>query len=588
MRLNSRSSISCHEFLHKTYAPNRFAFAELSERSSMAQEIARLGSQHEQRVIDLLKSKFTNWVDIDRRLSQNLREEQSADALFNPDIDVIIGASIMELAEKEITSRLGLTNPLSSHRASSPDILFRAPGTDRNFPMWIPIDVKSHGAFEKNTGNEIWQTAIDGKIRIEDSKIAGRIKRDDALQLSHYVTHLADLGIGFYEPIAGIIGRDGEFITWANLHGTTFGKGLTKETALGLYLKQFEAAFAVVKQAMNRNEDPSIPAPAIPIYDGDAKKCPTCQFKKMCLDEMKQYRGSGHVTLLADVTPSTLPSLNVDSIADLALDTSAKPELQQRARVYQSGIPEILVNQAFDVPTFDIEIDIDLENSQGSLQEIGVTENVEPDRVFLYGYIKHDRTKLSEWDSNNPESFENYGGNEDSEFEVLSRMWNYLVQEVNHAKLCGKTVGIFHYGPVERTWFKRFASRYGYREGVPKPEQAEAFMDNYFHDLLKTAKLLAFPPSKQSPLCNYSIKTLAPLIPFKWHVEDGNGAEALVKYKEAFELHSETAQNWLRCYNWDDVRATMALRNWIRDGMPRNQNPSHRSDCNICISLNSK
>jgi predicted RecB family nuclease len=55
---------------------------------------------------------------------------------------------------------------------------------------------------------------------------------------------------------------------------------------------------------------------------------------------------------------------------------------------------------------------------------------------------------------------------------------------------------------------------------------------------------------------------------FSWHSEDAGGANSLLKYKEAVsvvEPVASKAQDWLRKYNIDDVMATMALRNWLRD-----------------------
>jgi len=88
------------------------------------------------------------------------------------------------------------------------------------------------------------------------------------------------------------------------------------------------------------------------------------------------------------------------------------------------------------------------------------------------------------------------------------------------------------------------------------------------HDLYPVAQKIVFPPNSKSPICNYSIKTLAPLAGFSWHAEDAGGANSLLKYKEAtsgVEPVSNEAQDWLRKYNIDDVMATMALRNWLRD-----------------------
>lgn len=590
MRLDSRAAMSCPEFLHKKNAPNRFEIGKPAEPSAMAKELSRQGHEHEARVFETIKTANSRWVHIDPDADKVQREIQTVAALFNPEVNIILGATIGAQAELEISRILGLNSLEGTGRVSSPDILIRDSGVTGSTPVWLPVDVKAHSAIEDNKSNIVWQASISQTLTVKGDELHGRLREEDALQLAHYVTHLNQLGIGSGSKLAGIIGRDGSSIAWADLSATTFGRGNGAESAMDRYLRMFTESTFVVDQAFKRNLDPTVPAPAIPMYDGSAKKCPTCEFKNACLDEMKDYKGSGHVTLLAGITPSKAATLGVDSIAELAKDSGADVELAQRAKVYLSGIPEVLIGRTLDIPTFDIEIDIDLENSQAALEEIGATDVMEPDRVFLYGYIKHDRTVIEDWEENDAQSFENYGNDAEAEFDVLSSMWNFLVSEVEQASASGKTFGIYHYSSVEVTWFRRFAQRYEGRPGVPTLDAVNEFINTYFFDLIKTAKCVAFPPSKKSALGGYSIKTLAPLIPFDWHVDDGNGAEALIRYKQAIEVsaQSEEAKTWLRCYNWDDVRATMALRNWMRDGMPRDRKPEHRADCKICRCLQTR
>jgi len=579
--------MACHEFLHKKNAPNRFDLGEPAEVSSMAKELARQGHEHEARVFEMIKATCDRWIHIDPDAGPSQRQAQTVEALFNPEVDIILGATIGAQAEIEIGRQLGLVVLEAGRRVSSPDILIRHSTVNGATASWLPVDVKAHSAIEDNRSNTVWQTQISRTLTVDGDELEGRLREDDALQLAHYVTHLNQLGIGSGNTMAGVIGRDGSAIAWADLAATKFGLGRSAEIAMDRYLRKFAASEFVVGQAIQRNLDPNVPAPAIPMYDGNAKKCPTCQFTNVCLDEMKQYKGSGHVTLLAGVTPAKAAGIVADSIAELADDLNADAVLAQRARVYLSGIPEVLTGHILDVPSFDVEIDIDLENSQAALEEIGATDVMEPDRVFLYGYIKHDRTLVVDWDKNDAQSFEDYGNDDEAEFGVLSSMWNYLISEVEAAEAAGKTIGIFHYSPVEVTWFRRFAQRYADRAGVPSVDEVAEFVGHYFVDLIKTAKCVAFPPSKKSPLGGYSIKTLAPLVPFEWHVDDGNGAEALLRYKAAIADTAESApaRKWLRCYNWDDVRATMALRNWMRDGMVMSREVTHRLDCRVCKEL---
>jgi predicted RecB family nuclease len=88
-------------------------------------------------------------------------------------------------------------------------------------------------------------------------------------------------------------------------------------------------------------------------------------------------------------------------------------------------------------------------------------------------------------------------------------------------------------------------------------------MNKHFVDLWPHAKKISFPTM------SYSIKDLAPVAGFKWKAQDAGGAMSLLKYKAATandvdEKAKNEAIQWLREYNLDDIRATFAVREYIR------------------------
>jgi predicted RecB family nuclease len=258
---------------------------------------------------------------------------------------------------------------------------------------------------------------------------------------------------------------------------------------------------------------------------------------------------------------------HIESITDLRqgadlTDFAAKAQI--RARVWQTKKPELLdPDKGFDLREFDIEIDIDLENSQAALQEIDPGQSVGRDQVYLYGYGIHDRTVNKDWRTAHIDSFGNYKDDEDAEYEVLLNMWQLLEREVATAEAAGKTIGIFHYSHHEKTWWKNFARRHAGKAGVPTEAAAEEFMAKYFVDLRPHAEKISFPTM------SYSIKALAPVAGFAWKAEDAGGAMSLLKYKAATAPDGDAtskkeAIEWLREYNLDDIRATFAVRSYIR------------------------
>jgi colicin import membrane protein len=52
-------------------------------------------------------------------------------------------------------------------------------------------------------------------------------------------------------------------------------------------------------------------------------------------------------------------------------------------------------------------------------------------------------------------------------------MWQLLETEVSKAESANQTIGIFHYSPHEKTWWKNFARRHAGKPGVPTEEAAE-------------------------------------------------------------------------------------------------------------------
>jgi predicted RecB family nuclease len=58
------------------------------------------------------------------------------------------------------------------------------------------------------------------------------------------------------------------------------------------------------------------------------------------------------------------------------------------------------------------------------------------------------------------------------------------------------------------------------------------------------------------------LKEVAPLAGFTWRADDAGGSDSMVRYDEALGGEG-AARGWLLTYNEDDVRATLALREWI-------------------------
>ena len=181
----------------------------------------------------------------------------------------------------------------------------------------------------------------------------------------------------------------------------------------------------------------------------------------------------------------------------------------------------------------------------------------------MYGFGIHDRTVNPDWRSATLDYYDDYSDTDESEFRIFSQMWTRLETEVAKAEAQGKSVGIFHYGPHEQIWWRKFANLHAIKPGSPTLDRIETFMSKYFINLLPIARSVVLP------VTGYSIKTLAPLAGFNWEASDAGGALSMTKYQTAISSLStddEKAEaiKWLREYNRDDVKATFAVREYLR------------------------
>ena len=569
MRHEARTALYCHEFLHKQHAPNRFNLSLRITEDPIADEYKRMGDLHEADVIASIKESKVRWHQIDQTRSDEMKEIETAEVLLRTDIDIILGGYISGECEAELRKTLGDRCQGDEERVSRPDLLVKV-GEESGLAIWAPVDIKSHGAFDKkNKSNQVELMDLATLEPIE--VVTGRIDKSDALQLAHYTFHLRSLGLAPKDYKAGIIGSDGESIAWSYLDQTTFGAGKAAPDALSVYIEDFIQAKKIISQSKMHDKDAKAVVDSLPMVQPDGVYgCKSCEFKDVCLQEMRAFKNNeGHPTLLATVTPNKLEKIpdHIESITDLRQASNLSDfaaTAQIRARVWQTEQPELLdPDKEFELPEFDIEIDIDLENSQAALQEIDPGQAAGRDQVYLYGYGIHDRIANNDWNSAFIDSFENYDDTDEAECEVMLKMWQLLQVEVAKAKATNRTIGIFHYSHHEKTWWKNFANRHAGKHGVPTKEEAVDFMEKYFVDLLPFAEKISFPTM------SYSIKALAPVAKFEWRAKDAGGAMSLLKYKAATandvdDSARQEAILWLRDYNLDDVRATFAVRNYIR------------------------
>ena len=572
MRLDARAALQCHEFLHKSFARGCFDLTDRAPESEMMLELKRQGDLHEARTIENLMTKDLDILVINKDQGEIEKELTTAEALINSTAQIIIGAWISSVCEEKIAELTGRVAASDPDRVSRPDLLIRVGEGADGKPRWAPVDIKSHDPINENKSSKLYLAKWDSLLPTDGVETVARLDLDDAAQLAHYHEHLRTLGLATAEGFIGVIGRDIETIAWAKLSETVLGLGGKAGDAATDYLFKFDVAKKIVAAAQARQKDPSLPPAAFSALESDAKfGCGACTFQIVCERELKNHDGgAGHVTLLAGVTKNVQAKYfpDITSIRDLAAvaglpKPAEKHQVQAQAKVLDKAIL-LDPDKEFLIPEFDIEIDIDLENSLSAFQDSGLTEVEGKDRVYLYGFGIHDRTLNKDWHSAYFDSFADYSNTEDGEYQLLLKMWNFLKDHVAQAETVGKSIGIFHYSSHEKTWWRNFARNHEGKAGVPTLEEVDDFTGNYFEDLLDYSKQVALGTT------GYGIKKLAPKAGFNWAVQDPGGALSLLKYKDAVDPNKSKAEqqesiDWLYSYNLDDVRATFAVRDFLRN-----------------------
>ena len=568
-RLDSRTAMYCHEYLHKRFSPNSFPTLKPDEPNEVVEEFKKQGFAHEERVLKALSESTTGLLMIDQTLHSSDIQRETVKALLNPDVLVIAGGYISEIAEQELATALSRTfKPIN--RASRPDLIVRVGQRSDGGPAWAPVDIKSHKAITTNLSNTVFTSTLSSLDPKSSSSKKGRLNKEDLHQLAHYTRHFQALGIDSDDLWVGIIGREISECVWSRIGDVVLGQGKNAPSFLSTHDQQFAKAAEVIELSQIENDEPQKKSGIISVQSTGKLGCTACMYKSTCLKEMQEFdNGHGHVTLLAGITPDYVTDYfpHVKSIQELLVSTPNNDQMvtsQVRARVWQSKKPELLdPSKDFILPEADIEIDIDLENSMEALRESGIDEPMGVDRLYLYGFGVHDRTKDKDWRTAVIDTYFDYSNTEEGEFEVLSKMWNRLQSEILKAEKSGQSIKIFHYSPHEFTWWKRFATRYEEKKGVPTLNELEVFKVNYLVDLLPFARMISFPSM------SYSIKDLAPLAGFEWGVDKAGGANSLLKFRTATDSAADPkvrdeAIAWLDSYNRDDVRATFAVRGYIR------------------------
>jgi predicted RecB family nuclease len=194
---------------------------------------------------------------------------------------------------------------------------------------------------------------------------------------------------------------------------------------------------------------------------------------------------------------------------------------------------------AVSVPRTDIEVDVDMENT-----ELG---------CYMWGSYVSDRSAtgiapggyraFATWAPLTPEV----------ERENSLRFWRWLTDIRQRCRENGWTFAAYCYNAgAENTYLRRLAIAQ-----ASVAEEIESFIDSdEWVDLLREWDSQLITGSSSG------LKTTAPLAGFQWDVDDADGGDSMLKHDLAAGGNND-GRDWLLAYNRGDVEATLAIREWM-------------------------
>lgn len=399
----------------------------------------------------------------------------------------------------------------------APDLLELLPNGS-----YVPVDIKSGIALE----------GVD-----EDADDEGRPKLHYAVQLCLYNELLTKLGFANHNN-GKIIDVHGDKVQYDLLAP----KGVRDRSTWWDNYERIKTEVILLLEDKIRNN---------PASSGKCKLCPwyeSCQ--KWCketndLTNLFCLGASNRDTISNDLSVSKvtdLLDLNIGEI--LAKKAKDKHYLRgigeksltkfvERARIMEVTKKPVLYEKViFPVVSYELFFDIEDDPTQ--------------EFVYLHGvYERHgDQERFLDFTATE------LGSN--AEKEAWSGFWKYI------DSLPQGDFAVYYYSPHEKTTYRRMQKIY---TDVVSAEKVEEFFENP-----NVIDLYGVVRSKTDwPVGSYSLKTLATYLGFKWRDKTPSGALSIQWFNDYLENKDPAILSRILEYNEDDCRATMVIKDAIRD-----------------------
>ena len=307
--------------------------------------------------------------------------------------------------------------------------------------------------------------------------------------------------------------------------------------------------------------------------------CGFCEFEQLCEDDWRAADSLVHVAGVRRADRATLEADGIATIAGLAtLDHPVddldevrlarmvrQAALQVEARELPDGSPppfellELPAPAASELPQLDVEpiepeltgfaalpapdvgdVFLDFEGHPFWKADVGL--------FFLFGLIERD--DAGEW------AFKAFWAHDQAgEAQATQDLVEYLAERRRRFP----DMHVYHYNHTERTSLVRLTTDHG----VAELELERQIATGLFVDLFPIVT-----GAMQVGVESYGLKHIERLTDYERSHDIDRGAGAVVEYEHWMNDEDQTRLDRIARYNEDDVRATMAVRDWLVDHRP--------------------
>ncbi|OBI55667.1 hypothetical protein A5667_23195 [Mycolicibacterium fortuitum] len=292
--------------------------------------------------------------------------------------------------------------------------------------------------------------------------------------------------------------------------------------------------------------------------------CDFCEFQETCEQQWRDDDALHYVAGIRRPDIAALMDVDVRTLADLAARTDdvdgmrelrlrrivQQAALQVQARL-QNGTPPHCVVPPGDDPQWgrgfetlpkpdDGDVFIDFEGHPFWRADTGL--------FFLFGLLEHDddgQWQYRTW----------WSHNQDEEATATAQFIAYLAERREQFP----DMHAYHYNHTERSSLVSLSQSYGVAEAA----LTQLIETGFFVDLLLVAR-----NSIQAGTESYGLKALEQLTGFQRSHDIDKGAGAVLQYERFMDQGDTADLDAIAIYNEDDVRATMALRDWLLEQRP--------------------